>query len=148
MSPQDREAAMARMRERGVDPNDPGAGAGRAGRRGGTPAAAATADAAKASGATTIDALFAPLPRTETFGRAWMYVANKLQPVRLRLGISDGQNTELIEGDLNEGSEVVTNIVIAGQSTRPATTAFPGFGGPGGRQAFPGGGFGGGGRGR
>lgn len=65
--------------------------------------------------------------------------------MRLRLGISDGQNTELIEGDLKEGSEVVTNVVIAGQSTRPAATAaFPGFGQPQ-RGGFPGGGFPGGG---
>ena len=74
-----------------------------------------------------------------------------VMPLRLRLGISDGQNTELIEGDLKEGAEVVTNVAIAGQSTRPATTAFPGFGPPGGRQGFGGGGGfngGGGGRGR
>ncbi|MGC4082659.1 MAG: hypothetical protein QM736_11245 [Vicinamibacterales bacterium] len=44
-----------------------------------------------------------------------------------------------------EGQEVVTNVTIAGQTTRPTTTAFPGFGGPGGRQGF-GGGFPGGGR--
>ena len=59
---------------------------------------------------------------------------------------------ELVEGDLKEGSEIVTNVAIAGQSTRPAATAFPGFGGPQ-RGGFPGGGFpggggGGGGRGR
>ncbi|MFN7917967.1 MAG: efflux RND transporter periplasmic adaptor subunit [Vicinamibacterales bacterium] len=175
MTPEEREAMAARMRERGLDPNNPppfgrggfggaqgGPGGGRFGRGGqaadtagvptggrrGAPQPAANDSAA---GATTIDALFAPLPRTESFGRAWLYVANKLQPLRLRLGISDGQTTELIEGELKEGQEVVTNITIAGQTTRPATTAFPGFGGPGGRQGFPGGGFpggGGGGRGR
>ena len=64
------------------------------------------------------------------------------------LGVSDGQNTELIEGNLKDGTEVVTNVSLAGQATRPATTAFPGFGGPGGRQGFPGGGFGGSGGGR
>ena len=141
---------LARMRERGLDPANAGFGGGRGGgaRGAGADPPRASAVPAQATGATTIDALFAPLPRTETFGRLWTYIANQLQPVRLRLGITDGQNTELIEGDLKEGADVVTNITIAGQSTRPAATAFPGFGGPGGRQGFPGGGGGGAGRGR
>ena len=122
----------------------PDAGSGRRG----APQGAATAASAQPSGPATIDALFAPLPRTETFGRAWVSIDKQLRSVRLRLGIADGQNTELIDGgDLSEGSEVVTNVAIAGQSTRPATTAFPGFGQPG-RGGFPGGGgFGGGNRG-
>jgi len=90
--------------------------------------------------ATTIDALFAPLPRTESAGRAWLYVDHQLRPVRLRLGISDGQSTELVDGDLAEGTELVTNVTVAGQSTRPAASAFPGFGQPA-RGGFPGGGF-------
>ena len=145
---------VARLRERGIDPNNPGApgaGAGRgsadrgAGSKESGPGRSekAPAPAGREGGATTIDALFAPLPRTESFGRAYISVDNQLRPVRLRLGISDGQNTEIIEGDVKEGADVVTNVVIAGQSTRPATTAFPGFGG--GRQGFPGGGFPGGG---
>jgi len=151
MSPDEREAMIARLRERGIDPNNPGAVGGRgAGGRGagskeqksGRSEQAATL-AGHEGGATTIDALFAPLPRTESFGRAWISVDNQLRPVRLRLGITDGQNTEIIDGDVQEGAAVVTNVVIAGQSTRPATTAFPGFGG--GRQGFPGGGFQGGG---
>lgn len=160
LSPDEREAALARMRARGFDPNGQGApgagGAGRGGdaaangvagqapgRRAGAQPAGGTQSQATATGPSTIDALFAPLPRTQTVGRAWLQVDGKLQPVRLRLGITDGQTTELIEGDVKEGSEVVTNVVIAGQTTRPAATAFPGFGAPGGRQGFPGGGFGG-----
>jgi HlyD family secretion protein len=175
LPPDERDAVMARMRERGIDPANPGGGGrGRFGGRGAGPGGGAAADAAstgaarrgrgasapgeavargrdnaasapsangREDGATTIDALFAPLPRTETSGRAWVYVDNQLRPVRVRLGISDGQNTELIEGDLKEGTELVTNVAIGGQSTRPATTAFPGFGGPGGRGGFQGGGF-------
>ena len=146
LSPEEREAMLARMRERGIDPANPGFGGGRGGgARGAGPAAPRVAAVPAQTGATTIDALFAPLPRTETFGRLWTYIANQLQPVRLRLGISDGQFTELIEGELKEGADVVTNITIAGQSTRPAAAAFPGFGAPGGRQGFAGGGFPGGG---
>ena len=182
MSPEEREAALARMRERGVDPNNPGAGSGRGGgggrgggagdgtggagafagrgaqqaaaasASGGTPRRSAGASAARApsanpGGATTIDALFAPLVRTISRGALWVFTHNQLQRVPLQLGVTDGQNTELIEGDLKDGSEVVTNVVIAGQTTRPAASAFPGFGQPG-RGGFPGGGFqGGGGRG-
>ena len=175
MSPEEREAAMARRRERGIDPANPGGGfggrgggagdgtggAGRFGRGGQPGATAPGANASRSGGAqpqtaapagrevsaTTIDALFAPLPRTETFGRAWVYVDKQLRQVRLRLGITDGQNTELLDGDVTEGGALVANVVIAGQTTRPATTAFPGFGQPQ-RGGFPGGGFpGGGGRG-
>jgi hypothetical protein len=157
MSPEEREAMIGRMRARGLDPGDMAAGGrGDAGRGQGAakPDAAAgktkqnETSLSRGTGATTIDALFAPLPRTESVGRAWVYVDKQLHPARLRLGISDGQNTELIAGDLDEGADVVTNVVIAGQTTRPATTAFPGFGPPG-RGGFGpgGGGFGGGGRG-
>src|SRR5205814_148694 len=44
--------------------------------------------------AQTIDALFAPLPAVETRGRAWLFINHELKPVNLRLGVSDGTNTE------------------------------------------------------
>ena len=44
---------------------------------------------------TTIDALFAPLPTVESRGRAWLYIDKQLKPVNLRLGITDGTNTEI-----------------------------------------------------
>ena len=98
--------------------------------------------------AQTIDALFAPLPTIETRGRAWLFMNHQLKPVNLRLGISDGTNTELLTGELQPNQEVVTGVTGVG-----ATRTLPGQGGsgnpmmPGGRG--PGGGFGGpGGRGR
>jgi hypothetical protein len=77
----------------------------------------------------------------------WLYQQGKLNRVRLRLGISDGQQTELIQvldGALQEGTEVVTSITIGAQRNvaMPGGNAFPGLGG--GRQGFPGGGFPGG----
>jgi hypothetical protein len=95
-------------------------------------------------GATTFDGLFAPLAPVEAVGRVWLYVDNQLEPVRVRVGVSDGQNSELIEGDLQEGTEVVTNVLTGGE-TRPAAGgagAFPGLG-----RGFPGGGNQGGNRG-
>jgi hypothetical protein len=168
MTPEERERFMERMRARGFTPPTEGdaaaAPAASAGRGQGPrqqrqqPAAAPTAapsKAAAAGGATTFDALFAPLTQTETFGQVWLNVANKLQRVRVRLGVSDGQQTELIQaldGEVKEGTELVTNVITGAvrQTATPAGGAFPGLGG--GRQGgFPGGGFpagGGGGRGR
>ncbi len=97
--------------------------------------------------AQTIDALFAPLPVVESRGRAWLYMDRQLKPVFLRLGISDGTNTELLSAELQPNMEVVTGVTGLG-ATRTLPTA-GGTGNPlipaGGRGP---GGFGGGGRGR
>ncbi len=47
-------------------------------------------------GATTIDALFAPLEVVETNGRVWVLDADQLRPVEVRLGVTDGTATELL----------------------------------------------------
>jgi HlyD family secretion protein len=170
MTPQQREQLIERMRARGFTPPDVEAPSGtgdapreegpRRGNQGGRrgqaasqPAQIATPSATPArAGATTIDALFGPLPGTETMGQIWLYQDGKLQRVRLRLGISDGQQAELLQafnGSIQEGTDVVTAVAI--DAERPAAAAggnaFPGLGG--GRQVFPGGGGfrGGGGRG-
>ena len=166
LPPAERERVIARMRARGGDPGAGGAiphrstpesaggGASSGQKRTGDRRAGAVVHpdipslTSRNPGATTIDALFGPLPPVETDGRVWLYVDKTLTPVRVRLGITDGQATELLEGDLDEGAEVVTNIAT-GNETRPAPTgAFPPFMGTPGR--FPGGpgGFGGGGGGR
>jgi hypothetical protein len=167
MSPEERErviASRARMRARGGDANaqadrDPGGRGptdGRQGRRGRGDDPAATPLAARNPQATTVDALFAPLAPVESRGQVWVYVDKQLKPLRLRLGITDGQATELLEGDLKQGDEVVTNVTTGNETTRPTTGfgGFPPFMGPGGRDGRfggPGGfggGRGGGGRGR
>ena len=117
---------IARLRGRG--------GRGAAGRSGAEPATP-VAPPARAGQATTIDALFGPLPNVESRGRVWLYVDNQLRPVPVRLGISDGQATELLEGELTDGTEVVTNV-STGAEARPTP------GGPGGFPPFMGGGRG------
>ena len=148
LPPEQREQMLERLRARGIDPTsagDPGPGAAQPPSRGkarGTPAPTA----ARNSQATTIDALFGPLPPTESQGRVWRFIGNQLKPVRVRLGITDGQATELIEGDLQDGVEVVTNATVGAQSTRPAPAGgIPTF--LGGRPPGAGGGNRGGGRG-
>jgi HlyD family secretion protein len=115
-------------------------------------AAGASTDAATTS-ATTIDALFAPLQSVETRGRAWLYVNKQLKPVELRLGITDGTFTEVInDSELPVDTDVVTTVITAEMAARPAGANNPSANnplmpqrgrGPGG----PGGGGGGGGRG-
>ncbi len=140
--PADQKAQFAsRMKERGVDIEaltnsaKPGARPG---------AAAAGPTSRTFQGATTIDALFGPLPVRISQGRAWMWLAGQkqLKSISLRLGISDGQWFELVEGDLKPGTELVTAVTLGTESVnRPGA---PQSGNPlMQRQGMPGGGFGG-----
>ena len=89
--------------------------------------------------ATTVDALFGPLEVVETAGRVWIYADNRLTPLRVRLGVSDGQTTELIEGDLQPDAALVTSVTTGTEVTTPATAAAGGLFMPGGgaRQGGP-----------
>jgi hypothetical protein len=104
------------------------------------------------TGATTIDSLFGPLPAVETRGQAWLWENKQLKQVRLRLGVSDGTFTEVIQSDpeVKEGTEVVTNVIIEQATTTPGANNAnkPLMGPQRGRPGGPGGGFGGGGGGR
>jgi HlyD family secretion protein len=145
MSADEQKQFLARMKERGVDVGAFEAAASKNPERSG----ASTKQTARS--AETIDALFAPLPPVESRGRVWLFVNKELKPVNLRLGITDGTNTELLSGELQPGMEVVTGV-LTGASTRPGQPA--GAGNPllpqGGRGRDGFGGFpgGGGGRGR
>ncbi len=164
MTPEERERMQARMKEReaegggrggfGAGPGgETGLGGGRGNQGGGRNAAPAgaggagrgiagrvQAGASAASGATTIDSLFAPLQTVETRGRAWLYEAKQLKSVNVRLGVSDGTFSELLDGDLKEGQEVVVNMLTGLEPvSRPGQPATgnplmgPQRGGPGGQ---------------
>jgi hypothetical protein len=76
-----------------------------------------------AGGATSIDSLFGPLPNVETRGRIWLYIDKQLKPVSVRLGTSDGTNTEVIDGgQLPAGAEVVTNVVLPASAQAATAT--------------------------
>jgi HlyD family secretion protein len=132
MPPDQQEAFLARMKERGGDTSR---------------FVAAQQPARKAGAASntvqaqTIDALFPPLPVVESRGRAWLHIDNQLKPVALRLGISDGTYTEVISDELQETSEVVTGVT--GLTPARGTPTQGGSGNP----LMPGRGPGGGGRG-
>jgi hypothetical protein len=167
MTPEERAAFQERMaaRQNGQGGGFGGPGGGRGGRGGqpGAPAAANQSATARTgpqgrvasvptmrSGATTIDSLFGPLPTVETRGRAWLFINKQLKPVSLRLGISDGTNTEVLDGnELQVGTEVVTNVVLPTSTTTPAGATGAGQsplmgpqrGGPGGNRGGGRGGF-------
>jgi HlyD family secretion protein len=141
MSPAEQQQFIARMKERGRDTSAFEAAQPK-------PMTAAGQDKAprkdaKAGGmqsAQTIDALFAPLPTTETRGRVWLFMSHQLKPVNMRLGISDGTNTEVLSGELQDNMEVVTGVTGAGSTTRTlpqggtGNPLMPGGRGPGGFQ--------------
>jgi len=113
MSPDEQKQFIARMKERGQDVSALEAGAPKAGK----PAAASANGKAGLPGVQTIDALFAPLPTVETRGNAWLCVrcdtpTKELKRVNLRLGITDGTQTELIDGELEPDQEVVTGVIV------------------------------------
>lgn len=170
MSPEERERFEARMREReaqggaagqfgrGQPGTSPGGQSAQGGGRGGQIgrdtsrgiAGGVSAGASITSGATTIDALFAPLPAAESRGRIWLYVGNQLKSVSVRLGVTDSNFSELLEGDLTENQEVVTNMITGLEPvTRPGQQGStqnplmgPQRGGPGGGRGPGGGGRG------
>jgi hypothetical protein len=83
--------------------------------------------------AKTIDALFAPLPRADARATVWTWNADTREflPVSVRVGVSDGTMTELIEGDLEAGDQLVTGVILpqTGPSTTPRNPLLGGRGG-------------------
>jgi len=142
MSPDEQQQFIARMKERGRETS---AFEAQATSRGAKPATGAHTPATPGksgipAGAETIDALFAPLPTTETRGRAWLFMNRQLKAVDMRLGISDGTNTELIGPEVQEGTLMATGVTGLGTTrTAPTQTGsgnplMPGGRGPGGGQ--------------
>jgi len=138
MTPEERAQMMQRFRERGIDPAQFGLGGGPEGARGTGQRQAAGPAVVGAQQAQTIDQLFGPLQMTQAPGRAWRHIAGELKMVRLRLGITDGTYTELLEDTLKVGDEVVTSVdtgqpvaqTPTGRSPLMPTGRPGGFGGP------------------
>ena len=142
LSPEERE----RFRERRRD----GRGRPAAGTRARPANAAAEAAVpAVARGATTIDALFGPLPQPRSTGRVWLLEQGRLLPVDVTLGLTDGTSTELVQGgaavgDEDSGAALAAGTALvsfistpeAGAATRGASTSplIPSFGPPGRRR--------------
>jgi len=52
----------------------------------------------------------------------------KPQRRRIKVGLTDGASTEVVEGNLNEGEMVITGQTISGSKTQATQTGTPGFG--------------------
>ncbi len=141
MSPDEQKQFIARMKDRGQDAS--------AFEKAAKPSASAALKSKYGApqSAQTIDALFAPLEMKESRARAWIFVDHQLKAVNLRLGITDGTNTEILGEELPQNTEVVTSVIGVGATRN--------IGGPQGtgnplipQRGGPPGGPGGGGRGR
>jgi HlyD family secretion protein len=60
---------------------------------------------------------------TDKWGRVWVEDQGYVKPIRVRLGLTDGNNTEVREGDIKEGMELVTGEAHQG-NTDTATNPF------------------------
>jgi HlyD family secretion protein len=61
----------------------------------------------------------------------WILGEDKLlRPIVLKLGLTDGVLTEIVEGNMKEGDKVVLNAEVSGSKPASPTTRAPGFGGP------------------
>ncbi len=63
--------------------------------------------------------------RGGTPGRVWILEGDRLKPVPLTLGISDGGNTEVLRGDVKEGQEIVIGTGGAGKAGGSGATSGP-----------------------
>jgi len=112
-----------------------------------TTARKAATDAEEAS---TIDELFAPMPKTDVKATVWRWdeATRELTPISIRVGVSDGSMTELLGGGVNVGDDLVTRVVLPnaqGNSRlvgEERKAGIPQVGGPGRGGGGPGGGGG------
>ncbi len=70
-----------------------------------------------------------PQPKRQSI---YLLAANKIKPVQVRTGISDGHYTQVIDGDLHAGDNVIVGLVTSKVETAPppGTSRGP-MGGPG-----------------
>ena len=130
MSPEDREQFFAQRRaagEGGGFGGGPGARGSRgpgSGRRPGNAARGPNIPTVE-RGATTIDALFGALPAVETTGRVWVIRGDRLEEVNLRLGVTDGTATELldVDRDVSAGTQLVAHITTPDNGPIPPSGA-------------------------
>ena len=72
-------------------------------------------------GASTIDALFAPIEVIETTGQVWLLSNDVLTPISITLGASDGTSSELVT-DQTTGRALINGSILVTNITTPATS--------------------------
>jgi HlyD family secretion protein len=121
MSPDEREAFIGRMRERRANAGQQNGRAAttRPSQRPRTPATETIP--AVDRGASTIDALFAPIKVIETTGQVWLLSNDVLTPISITLGASDGTSSELVT-DQTTGRALINGSILVTNITTPATS--------------------------
>jgi len=90
------------------------------------PAAAGGARTARAAGGGSA-------PRDADRGAVWVLAQNRPTRVPVRIGISDGRDTAILDGDLSAGTSVITGAAAtAAPAASPATSPLLPFNGRGG----------------
>lgn len=87
-------------------------------------AAAPVTATGRSSSATSVDALFAPLSPSDSEGTVWLLKDGRLESMAVRVGISDGHTSELLNGSLTPGTALVINVATQAAPTR--SVAAPG----------------------
>jgi HlyD family secretion protein len=73
--------------------------------------------------------------RPQTPRGVWKVDGEALTAVRIRPGLTDGVNTEVVSGELREGDQVATPAPSTGTAKQPAPSMLP-MGGGGGRRGY------------
>jgi len=77
-----------------------------------------------------IDAFFAPAPKRVVPGQVWVYDEARddarLRPVSVRTGLSDGQWTEIVSGDVHPGEQLVVGVTPPPSALEPHSGLFTG----------------------
>jgi HlyD family secretion protein len=60
-----------------------------------------------------------------TIARVWTLQDGALRPIRVRTGVSDGTATAILDGELTEGTPVITGVAAAATAPAAATTSSP-----------------------
>ena len=126
MSPEERQEFFARMQERRAAGGGPGRGGGPGAPRRRANAQQGLNVPAVERGASTIDALFAPIEVEETNGRVWVLNGGRLSSLNVRLGVTDGTASELLAvdaGSVPGGSAPPANPEVESLRERLATVA-------------------------
>jgi HlyD family secretion protein len=159
LSPDEQKQFIARMKDRGMDTSEFELLVAGKKAAGAAKSSAAKKDTkaggtfvfqpryGEAQSGETIESLFKPMPTSQSSGRVWVFADRQLKPKNVRLGTTDGTYTELVGGDLTDGSEVVTGVSGLTSARAAANAGNPLLGQQQQRGGGPGG-FGGGGRGR
>ncbi len=68
----------------------------------------------RADSRATIDDELGPVPRPVTSGRVWVLDGATLKAIPIRLGLTDGIQTQVVSGDIHPGEALVTAVDLPG----------------------------------